>query len=243
MEQSNPLPPPPDFLLPSIFPSSVKVAKSCRTVCNPMDYTVHEVLLARILEWVAFHFSRKSSEPKDGTQVSLNAALPAEPAGSIRVVSSELAVCTKWPKYWNFSFNYSPSNEYSGLMSFRIDWFDLLAGQGTPKTFSSTTIQKHQFSCAQPLWSSAHICPCVSIVAQSCRPFKTPWTVVHHVPLSMGILQARVLEWVAMPSSRGSSHPRSNPGLPHCRQVLSHQGSPTSIKDCWKNYSFVYTDL
>ncbi|XP_055429775.1 protein archease isoform X2 [Bubalus kerabau] len=55
--------------------------------------------------------------------------------------------------------------------------------QGTPKTVSSTTIQKHQFSRAQPLWSSAHIRPCVCIVAQSCRPFATPWTVVHHVPL------------------------------------------------------------
>ena len=126
--------------------------------------------------------------------------------------------------------NYSPSNEYSGLMSFRIDWFDLLTGQGTPKTCSSTTIQKHQLSRAQPLWSSAHISPCVCIVAQSCRPFATPWTVAHRAPLSMGILQARILDWVAMPSSRGSSHPRSNTGLSHCRRVLyslSQQGSPT----------------
>ena len=173
-------------------------------------------------------------------------SLAAEPAGSIRVFSSELAVCIKWPKYWSFSFNYSPSNIYSGLMLFRIDWFDLLASQGTPKTFSGTTIQKHQFTRAQPLWSSAHIHPCVCIVARSCRLFATPWTVAHQAPLSMGILQARILEWVAMPSSRGSSQPRLNPGLPHCSRVLyylSHQESPTSVQDCWKNYSFVYTDL
>ena len=50
---------------------------------------------------------------------------------SIRVFSNESALCIRWPKYWNFSFNISPSNEYSGLISFRIDWFDLLAIQGT----------------------------------------------------------------------------------------------------------------
>ena len=48
----------------------------------------------------------------------------------IRVFSSELALCIRWPKYWSFSFSISPSNEYSGLISFRIDWFDLLAVQG-----------------------------------------------------------------------------------------------------------------
>ena len=51
---------------------------------------------------------------------------------SIRVFSNELALCVRWPKYWSFSF--SPSNEYSGLISFRINWFDLLAVQGTLKS-------------------------------------------------------------------------------------------------------------
>ena len=53
---------------------------------------------------------------------------------SIRVFSNELALRIRWPKYWNFSFSISPSNEYSGLISFRIDWFNLLAVQGTLKT-------------------------------------------------------------------------------------------------------------
>ena len=53
---------------------------------------------------------------------------------SIRVFSNESALQIRWPKYWNFSFNISPSNEYSGLMSFRMDWFDLLAVQGTLKS-------------------------------------------------------------------------------------------------------------
>ena len=53
---------------------------------------------------------------------------------SILVVSKELTPCISWSKYWSFSFRISPSNEYSGLMSFRIDWFDLLAVQGTRKS-------------------------------------------------------------------------------------------------------------
>ena len=52
----------------------------------------------------------------------------------IRVFSNESALCIGWPKYWNFSFNISPSNEYSELISFRIDWFDFLAIQGTQKS-------------------------------------------------------------------------------------------------------------
>ena len=53
---------------------------------------------------------------------------------SIRVFSNESALCIRWPKYWSFSFSISPSNEYSGLISFRIDWFDLLVIQGTLKS-------------------------------------------------------------------------------------------------------------
>ena len=77
---------------------------------------------------------------------------------SIRVFCNEPALHNGWPKYLSFSFSISPSNEYSGLISFRIDWFDLLAVQGTLKVFSSITIQKHQFFSIQPfLWSSSHI--------------------------------------------------------------------------------------
>ena len=53
---------------------------------------------------------------------------------SIRVFSNDSALCIRWPKYWSFSFSISPSNEYSGLISFRIDYFDLLAVQGTLKS-------------------------------------------------------------------------------------------------------------
>ena len=73
---------------------------------------------------------------------------------SIRVIATELALHIRWPKYWSFSFSISPFGEYSGLISFRIGCFDLLAVQGLSRVFSSTTIQKYQFFSAQPsLWS------------------------------------------------------------------------------------------
>ena len=71
--------------------------------------------------------------------------LPPSIFPSIRVFSSESVPHIRWPKYWSFSFSISPSNEYSGLISFRIDWLDLLAVQGLSRVFSNTTVQKHQF--------------------------------------------------------------------------------------------------
>ena len=68
---------------------------------------------------------------------------------SIRVFSSESVLHTRWPKDWSFSFNISPSNEYSGLSSFRMDWLDLLASKGLSRVFSNTTVQRHQFFSAQ----------------------------------------------------------------------------------------------
>ena len=53
---------------------------------------------------------------------------------SIRIFSNESTLCMRWPKYWSFSFNVSPSNEHPGLISFRMDWLDLLAGQGTQES-------------------------------------------------------------------------------------------------------------
>ena len=69
---------------------------------------------------------------------------------STRVFSNELALRIKWPKYWSFSFNISPSNEHPGLISFRMDWLDLLADQGTLKS-----LLQHHSSKASILWRSA----------------------------------------------------------------------------------------
>ena len=68
---------------------------------------------------------------------------------SIRVFSNESALCIRWPKYWDFSFSISPSNDYSGLMSFRMDWLDLLAVQETLKS-----LLQHHSSKASILWCS-----------------------------------------------------------------------------------------
>ena len=76
---------------------------------------------------------------------------------SIRVFSSKSVLCIRWPKYWSFSFSISHFNEYSGLISFRIDRFDLQSKR-LLRVFSSTTVQKHLFFGAQPsLWSNSHI--------------------------------------------------------------------------------------
>ena len=77
---------------------------------------------------------------------------------TIRIFSSELALPVRWPDYWSFSFSISPSSEYYGLTSFRIDWFDLLAVQELSRVISSTTVWKCQFFGAQPfLRSNSHI--------------------------------------------------------------------------------------
>ena len=81
---------------------------------------------------------------------------------SIRVFSNESVLCIRWPKYWNFSFNISPSNVYSGLISFRMDWLDLLAVQGTLKS-----LLHHHSSKASILQCSAFF------VVQLSHPYMT----------------------------------------------------------------------
>ena len=77
---------------------------------------------------------------------------------SIRVFSNESVLRIRWPKYQSFSFSISSSSEFSGLISFRMDWLDLLAVQGTSRVFSNITVQKHQFFGAQlSLQSNSHI--------------------------------------------------------------------------------------
>ena len=78
---------------------------------------------------------------------------------SIRVFSNVLALHIRWSMYWSFSFSISPSNEYSGLISFMIDWLDIsLQSKQLSKVFSNTTVQKHHFFYTQLyLWSNSHI--------------------------------------------------------------------------------------
>ena len=89
--------------------------------------------------------------------------LPPSIFPSIRVFSSESTLHIRGPKYWSFTFSISPSNEYSGLISFRMDWFDLLAVQGTLKS-----LFQHHSSKASILWRSAFF------MVQLSHPYMTP---------------------------------------------------------------------
>ena len=125
------------------------LAKSCPTLCNPMDYRIpaslsiisQSLFKLRLIESVMLSNRLILCRPL----LLLHSIFP-----SIRVFSNESALHIRWPKYWSFSFSISPSNEYSGLISFRIDWLDLLAVQGTLKS-----LLQHHSSKASTLQGSA----------------------------------------------------------------------------------------
>ena len=137
------------------FSCCCSVTQSCLTLCNPMDFPVlyHFPEFAQThMHWVGDAI--QPSHPLSPPYLTLLLPLIFP---RIRVFSKESVLHIRWPKYWRFSFNISPSNEYLGLISFSIDWSDLLAVQGTLRVFSSTTIWKHRFFDAQPsLWSNSH---------------------------------------------------------------------------------------
>ena len=96
---------------------------------------------------------------------------------TIRILSNELTLRIRWPEYWSFTFSISPFNEYSGLISFTIDWFDLLAVQGTLKSLLQNHNLKASVLCSQPsLWSNSHI-----HTWQLEKPALTRWTFVSKV--------------------------------------------------------------
>ena len=164
--------------------------------------------------------------------------LPPSIFPNIRVFSNESVLPIRWPKYWSFSFMISPSNEYSGLLSFKIDWFDLPAIQGALKSL----LQHHS------LKAPILLCPVFFMVQFShsymttgkttaltlqtfvnCNP---PGSSVH------GILQARILERVTIPFSQ----PNWTCFL-HCRQILyhlSHQRSPIVAISIFYFFHFSY---
>ena len=107
--------------------------KSCPFLCNPMDCSTPAPLSSTICWSLLKFMSIKSVMLSNHLLLCHLLLLLHSVFPSIRVFSNESALCTRWPKYWSFSFNISPSNEYSGLISFRIDWFDLCAVQGTLK--------------------------------------------------------------------------------------------------------------
>ena len=109
------------------------VAKSCLTLCNPVDCSMPGFPLFHcLLEFAQIH-ATESVMPSNHLILCCPLFLMPSIFPSIRVFFNKSVLHIRWPKYWSFSFSISPSNEYSGLISFRIDWFDLLAVQGTLK--------------------------------------------------------------------------------------------------------------
>ena len=138
------------------------VTQSCLTLCDPMacsrpGFPVHHQLLE--LAQINVH------QISNAVQPSHPLSSPSPPAfnlSHIRVFSNESALFIRWPKYWSFSFNINPSNEYSGLISFRMDWLNLLAVQGTLKSL----LQHHS--------SKTSILQCsVFFIVQLTHPYMT----------------------------------------------------------------------
>ena len=112
------------------------VSKMSLTLCDPMDLQHTRASLSFTVSWnLLTLMSIESMMPSNHLILCCPLLLlPPSIVPNIRVFSSELALHIRWPKYWSFSFTISPSNEYLGLISFRIDWFDLLAVQDILKS-------------------------------------------------------------------------------------------------------------
>ena len=111
------------------------VTQSCLTLCNPMNRSTPSLLVHHQLpEFTQTHVHRVGDAIQPSQPLGLPLLLLPPIPPSIRVFSNESALCLRWSKYWSFSFSISPSNEHPGLISFRMDWLDLLVVQGTLKS-------------------------------------------------------------------------------------------------------------
>ena len=161
--------------------SEVKVTQSCPALCDPLDYTVHGILQARILEWVAFPFSKGSSQPRDRTQVSRIAgwSLPAEPQGKPKNTGvGSLSL---------FQGIFSTQESNWGLLHCRQILYQL-SYQGS-----------HGLNDNEEKWTEvAQLCPTL------CNPMdcRLLGSSIH------GVFQARILEWIVISISRRSARPR-----------------------------------
>ena len=140
---------------------------------------------------------------------------------NIRVFSSELAFCIWWPKYWSFSISINPSNEYSELISFRIDWFDLLADQGTLKSLQNhswkVSILQHSaffvVQCSHPYTVSQSL-SCVRLFAEFSMP---------GLPVGLQLPEFTQTHVHRVSDAIQSSHPLLSPSPPTFN-LSQHQG-------------------
>ena len=140
------------------------VAQSCPTLCDPMDCSmpglpVHQLHQLPELTQTHVHWVSYAMQPSYNCRPLL---LPPFVVPRIRVFPNESVLCIRWPKYWSFRFSISPSNEYSGLNSFRMDWVDLLVVQGALKS-----LLQHHSSKASILQCSAFF------IVQLSHPYMT----------------------------------------------------------------------
>ena len=170
----------------------VVVAQLCLTLCDPMDCSTPGLPALIISQSLLKLMSIESVMPSNDLILSHPLLLLPSIFPSFRVFSNESVLCIRWPKYWSFSFSISPSNEYLALISFRMDWLDLLAVQGTLKSHF-----QHHSSKASILRCSAFI-----IIHRS-HPYMTTgktialtiWTFVGKV-ISAFLICCLGLSWV-----------------------------------------------
>ena len=186
----------------------MKAAQLCPTLCDPRDAARQATLSFTSSRSRLRLTSVQPAMPSSHLILCRPLLLPPSVFPSIRVFSNESALRIRWSKYWNFSFSISPSNEHPGLISFRMDWLDLLAVQGTLKSL----FQHHS--------SKASILQCSALfIVQLSHPYMTTektialtrWIFVGKV---MSLL-FNMLEWVAIFFSRGSSQPRNGTQVSH----------------------------
>ena len=154
---------------PSTHISSVQFSQSCPTPCNPMDCSTPGLPVHHQLPEFTQTHVHWVSDAIQPSHLLLSPLLPPSIFPSIKVFSNESVLHIKWPKYWSFSFNISPSNEYSGLISFRMDWLDLLAVQKTLKN-----LLQHHSSKASILLCSAFFIVQLSHIDTECLFITSP---------------------------------------------------------------------
>ena len=138
------------------------VTQLCPTLCDPMNCSTPGLPVYHQLQSLLKLMSIESVMPSSHLILCHPLLLPPSIIPRIRIFSNESVLHSRWPKYWNFSFNISPSNEYSGLTSFRMNWLDLLAVQGTLKS-----LLQHHSSKASILQCSAFF------IVQLSHPYMT----------------------------------------------------------------------
>ena len=177
------------------------VAKSCLTLCNPMDCSkLGSSVLHYLLEFAQIHVHWVGNVIQPSHPLSSLLLLPSI-FPNIRVFSNESVLCIRWPKYWSFSFSISSSNEYSGLISFRIDWFDVCAVQGTLKSLLQHHSWKTSVLQCSAFFMVQHSYPYMTIGKTTAL---TRWTFVRKVmALILNILSRFVIAFL----------PRSKPLL------------------------------